>query len=238
MKKLRTAGRRRHVRLLGSALVLSLGISTLAGCLAVGGSELELVTEPGSIYYEYTPGVSQTLVIPDGYDLAIVEVIAGGGGGGGSVISDPASTGGRGGFGGRAVSLYSVVPGDRIDLTVGYGGPGGDPTGTGCYGVGGQAGTYSAARYVTHDGFSMWSIDAGPGYGGYGVTSCMSGAYGADGYATGGNQFTGIVGAESPYGRGGSGGTALDSKGAPGGPGLVRIILSPSGSGDAGGGGA
>lgn len=120
--------------------------------LAMGGAYVpgEMTLGAGSHQWEVPPGV---------YALTYT-LVAGGGGGGGSVASGDchgAANGGSGGYWQNKV--LEVVPGQKIEVTVGAGGLGG---------TGSQQGARGASSSMRKDGSLV--CEATGGYGGRGVS--------------------------------------------------------------------
>ena len=158
-----------------------------------------LIGKSGPVRKTVTITANQTFFLPDGYDAdnpLVVDVLAiggGGGGGGGSVASSWAkiwTTYGGGGGSGVAVAkkLYLTEP---VDIVIGAGGVGGDPSYTQFSTAGGNGGdTYFGA------------LLAAPG--GDGAQESGFGGSGGSGGGAGGPEFT-TTGSTTSSGPGGGG---------------------------------
>lgn len=209
-----------------------------------------------------TPG-SHKFIVPDGVSLITCYMFGagGGGGGGGTIDGSPGNSAGGGGGGAFALRMLEVVPGNTINITVGYGGAGG------FQGYNGSSGGYTSVTFANSDNTTVNYYAFGGGAGGGGNTGTGRGGAGGTTTASGqSNVYTntvdgGLVGsfqagkilqAYSGGGggysgqsyTGGGGGSApsdiLPGKGASGGTAGSNSLLSVLSvrGGDGGGGGS
>lgn len=190
-------------------LLLLLGLVPLAV-----GQQVEIFNTPG-------PG---SWTVPCGVTSVTVAVYGGGGGGGGSNTNSFA--GGGGGAGGYAEAVFAVVPGQIIPYTIGAGGTGGGPAGSGTVGQQSNLQPFSGLVAFGGQGGMPASVGGAGGTGGAGSAWATN--------VTGG---TGVNGNGAIGGQGGSAGGPNGGSGGTGGaPGITGGAGVPLGGGGGGGG--
>lgn len=197
-----------------------------------------------------TPTGTATTIVPAGVTMMSAVCIGGGGGGSGS--SNDSRGGAAGGGGGLTWSVFSVQPGDKLELTIGQGGPGGSNTLTG----NGNDGTTSSITMIERGGVPTDQIimsatggiggiragaDNGTGTGGAGGLGGLSRVTNSINplithYASGGGNG-GQGGSSNNTGPGGGGAAGYSGNGGNGGFGETANTLPQSAAADSGGGG-
>lgn len=199
-------------------------------------------SQQDQVYYN-TVGTFTTTV-PAGVTMMSAVAIGGGGGGAGNNSTGTVGTGGGGG-GGTSWSVFSVVPGDVLEIKVGAGGNGGTTTGNG------SAGDFSHVTISSRSGVPAASgtliVRGNGGAGGTRVTGTGVGGAGGVGndanttspyfttYLRGGGNG-GAGGSSSAGGAGGGGAGGYTGNGGTGGS-TTPANLPGAGVGGGGGGG-
>jgi hypothetical protein len=153
-----------------------------------------------------------TFTVPAGVTMMSAVCIGGGGGGSGSANDNFGSA--AGGGGGVRWSVFSVEPGDVLDIQVGYGGVAGAATNTG----NGGNGSTSSITLRTRNGVPVFDLIM-QGFGGNGgQRAAAAGGSGVAGAGGGGSINAAVTHYLSGGGTGGSGGaTATNGIGCGGG---------------------
>lgn len=192
----------------------------------------------------YTNVGTFTTIVPAGVTMMSAVTIGGGGGGAGNDTTGTVGTGGGGG-GGTSWSVFSVVPGDVLEIKVGAGGNGGTTTGNG------SPGDFSHVTISSRTGVPAASgtliLRGNGGGGGTRVTGTGLGGAGGGGndvnttspyfttYLRGGGNG-GAGGSSSAGGAGGGGAGGYTGNGGSGGS-TTPDTLAGAGVGGGGGGG-
>lgn len=155
------------------------------------------------------PGTYE-FIVPDGVTLISAVATGGGGGGAGNNANTTFGMGGGGG-GGTSWGVFTVIPGDKLQIVVGSGGTGGTTTGNG------QDGGNSYVGLATRGGVTKNQIII-QGNGGSGGTRATTTGIGGNGGAWAANNSP-----DGSYeillsngGNGGNGGTSQDGGGGGG----------------------
>jgi hypothetical protein len=162
---------------------------------------------PGAAPVEvYTTAGVHSYLVPAGVTQITVKAWAAGGGGGGNHGTTDPQLGGDGGGGGFAQTVYTVTPGDMLDVTVGGGGLAGASGGAK---QGGGGGGFSSVSNTSAS--ALLVVAAGGGGGGGADEDDCAGAGGAGGGHVGADGVNGDLSAafDQLGGGGGSGATQM-----------------------------
>ncbi|MDR2521001.1 MAG: hypothetical protein LBC72_00385 [Spirochaetaceae bacterium] len=203
------------------------GIDSAGFCRAqfASGGSVSYYTSGGAVYEVHT---FTNTMMPDVFTFFIprpLEVlVAGGGGGGGGAFTDlPGGGGGAGGF----VLAEIPAPESSYTVSVGAGGAGGMPCGSGVVSQGGAGGDSAFGAYVATGGGG----GAAPGGGGDAAAPATDGGSGGGAVSAAADGGAGTLN----QGYAGGGATGVDAAGGGGGAGSAGVDASGDTAGTAGG---